>query len=183
MAEDQDRPAPDALLAEARKEGRGRLKIFLGAYPGVGKTYAMLMPRANGARKASTSWWASPRRTAASKRNGCCAASTRSRAARSSTGAASSARWTWTPSSPASRRWCWSTSTPTPTCRAAPRKALPGCRGTAGRRHRRLHHLNVQHIESLNDVVARISRVRVRETLPDHALEAPTTSRSSTCAG
>jgi two-component system sensor histidine kinase KdpD len=37
-----DRPQPDALLAEARKEGRGRLKIFIGAAPGVGKTYAML---------------------------------------------------------------------------------------------------------------------------------------------
>src|SRR5262249_54041837 len=32
----------DALLALARKEGRGHLKIFLGAAPGVGKTYAML---------------------------------------------------------------------------------------------------------------------------------------------
>ena len=31
--------------------------------------------------------------------------------------------------------------------------------------------LNVQHIESLNDVVERISRVRVRETLPDKVLE------------
>ena len=38
------RPSPDALLAEARREGgrRGRLKIFLGAAPGVGKTYEML---------------------------------------------------------------------------------------------------------------------------------------------
>jgi K+-sensing histidine kinase KdpD len=27
---------------QAEKEGRGRLKIFLGAAPGVGKTYAML---------------------------------------------------------------------------------------------------------------------------------------------
>lgn len=42
MAEDENRPSPDALLAEARREGRGRLKIFLGAAPGVGKTYAML---------------------------------------------------------------------------------------------------------------------------------------------
>ena len=42
MAQQDDRPAPDALLAEARKEGRGKLKVFLGAYPGVGKTYAML---------------------------------------------------------------------------------------------------------------------------------------------
>ncbi len=39
---DDARPSPDALLAEAKKEARGRLKIFLGAAPGVGKTYAML---------------------------------------------------------------------------------------------------------------------------------------------
>ena len=37
-----DRPNPDALLAAAQKENRGRLKIFFGAAPGVGKTYAML---------------------------------------------------------------------------------------------------------------------------------------------
>jgi two-component system, OmpR family, sensor histidine kinase KdpD len=36
------RPSPDALLREAEKSQRGRLKIFLGAAPGVGKTYAML---------------------------------------------------------------------------------------------------------------------------------------------
>src|SRR6202166_2079495 len=36
------RSSPDALLALAKKEGRGHLKIFLGAAPGVGKTYAML---------------------------------------------------------------------------------------------------------------------------------------------
>src|SRR5512138_2291019 len=43
---DQDnRPSPEALLAEARREARGgtgRLKIFVGAAPGVGKTYEML---------------------------------------------------------------------------------------------------------------------------------------------
>ncbi|WP_147474570.1 sensor histidine kinase, partial [Pseudomonas savastanoi] len=32
----------DALLAQLPREGRGRLKVFLGAAPGVGKTYAML---------------------------------------------------------------------------------------------------------------------------------------------
>jgi two-component system sensor histidine kinase KdpD len=37
-----DRPSPEALLEQAKKEGRGRLKIFLGAAPGVGKTYEML---------------------------------------------------------------------------------------------------------------------------------------------
>jgi len=40
------RPDPDALLArlqaEAAKQARGKLKIFFGAAPGVGKTYAML---------------------------------------------------------------------------------------------------------------------------------------------
>jgi len=37
------RPDPDALLALAGKEGRGKLKVFLGAAPGVGKTFAMLL--------------------------------------------------------------------------------------------------------------------------------------------
>jgi len=32
----------DALLDDVPREGRGRLKVFLGAAPGVGKTYAML---------------------------------------------------------------------------------------------------------------------------------------------
>lgn len=36
------RPSPDALLEEAGRSERGRLKIFLGAAPGVGKTYEML---------------------------------------------------------------------------------------------------------------------------------------------
>jgi two-component system sensor histidine kinase KdpD len=38
------RPSPDALLEQARREDSraGRLKIFLGAAPGVGKTYEML---------------------------------------------------------------------------------------------------------------------------------------------
>ncbi len=38
----EGRPSPDALLKAAQRDGRGRLKIFLGAAPGVGKTYAML---------------------------------------------------------------------------------------------------------------------------------------------
>ena len=40
----EHRPSPEALLAAARREdGRvGKLKIFVGAAPGVGKTYEML---------------------------------------------------------------------------------------------------------------------------------------------
>src|ERR1700748_117523 len=36
------RPSPDALLREVEKSQRGRLKIFMGAAPGVGKTFEML---------------------------------------------------------------------------------------------------------------------------------------------
>ncbi|KQN09441.1 histidine kinase [Sphingobium sp. Leaf26] len=39
---DPDRRDPEAFLRVAAQEGRGRLKIFLGAAPGVGKTYEML---------------------------------------------------------------------------------------------------------------------------------------------
>src|ERR1700690_4508716 len=43
---DGDRPNPDALLSSLQREEaarqRGRLKVFLGMSPGVGKTYAML---------------------------------------------------------------------------------------------------------------------------------------------
>lgn len=41
--DDEKRPSPEALLEKAAQETRGRLKIFLGAAPGVGKTYEMLM--------------------------------------------------------------------------------------------------------------------------------------------
>lgn len=37
-----ERPSPESLLQQAAAERRGRLKVFLGAAPGVGKTYAML---------------------------------------------------------------------------------------------------------------------------------------------
>jgi two-component system sensor histidine kinase KdpD len=43
---ENDRPNPDALLAaiqnDAARKKRGRLKVFLGMCPGVGKTFAML---------------------------------------------------------------------------------------------------------------------------------------------
>lgn len=39
---DDRRPDPDALALAAAREGKGRLKIFLGMAPGVGKTWEML---------------------------------------------------------------------------------------------------------------------------------------------
>lgn len=38
----EDRPDPEALLALGREGHRGRLKVYLGAAPGVGKTFAIL---------------------------------------------------------------------------------------------------------------------------------------------
>src|SRR6476660_8908780 len=40
--EAEQRPSPDALLRQLGSETHGRLKIFLGAAPGVGKTFEML---------------------------------------------------------------------------------------------------------------------------------------------
>lgn len=46
MRDDERRPSPEEMLelarAEEEREGRGKLKIFLGYAPGVGKTFAML---------------------------------------------------------------------------------------------------------------------------------------------
>ncbi|TAJ70192.1 MAG: sensor histidine kinase KdpD [Phenylobacterium sp.] len=50
--EEPRRPDPEALLAAANKARRGRLKVFLGMAPGVGKTYEML--RAARRRKADS---------------------------------------------------------------------------------------------------------------------------------
>jgi two-component system sensor histidine kinase KdpD len=38
----EGRPSPESFLLEAEKENRGRFKLFIGAAPGVGKTYEML---------------------------------------------------------------------------------------------------------------------------------------------
>lgn len=37
-----ERPKADQLLAQLKEEGRPRLRVYIGAAPGVGKTYAML---------------------------------------------------------------------------------------------------------------------------------------------
>lgn len=42
MDAEDHRPDPDALIKEAAREHRGRLRVFLGAAPGVGKTWEML---------------------------------------------------------------------------------------------------------------------------------------------
>ena len=88
------------------------------------------------------------------------------------TRAACSRRWTSTPCWRAARSSCSSTSSPTPT--------RPGSRHP--KRYLDVEELldagidvyttlNIQHVESLNDVVAQITRIRVRETVPDSILD------------
>ena len=93
--------------------------------------------------------------------------------ARSSTAGAPSTRWTSTPSCAAAPSSCWSTSSPTPTSRGRATRS-------AGRTSRSswrpgidvISTVNVQHLESLNDVVERITGIHQRETVPDHAVRA-----------
>jgi two-component system sensor histidine kinase KdpD len=166
------RPSPDALLDAASKEHRGRLKIFLGAAPGVGKTYEMLQVarsrRAEGVdvvigivethgRKETGALVAGlemvPRRTVEYK----------GRALEEMDIDAVLAR--------------------------RPKLVLVdelAHTNAPGSRHPKRYldveeliaagidvdtTLNIQHVESLNDVVAQITRIRVRETVPDSVLD------------
>ena len=168
------RPSPDALLVEAQREdkSRGRLKVFLGAAPGVGKTYEMLLSaKAKLAEGADVvvgvveTHGRAETEVAAERFRGSSAREDQlSRPYRST-------RWTWMPSSSAARRSRLSTNSPTPT--------RPGSRHP--KRYLDVEDLlaagidvyttlNIQHVESLNDVVAQITRIRVRETVPDLVL-------------
>ena len=81
-------------------------------------------------------------------------------------------RWISTRFWRAGRTSCSSTSSRTPTRRAA---AIPSAIWTSRNCSRPgidvYTTLNIQHVESLNDVVAQITRIRVRETVPDSILD------------
>jgi two-component system sensor histidine kinase KdpD len=172
MAEDESRPAPEALLEEARKEGRGRLKIFLGAYPGVGKTYAMLQAaqerRREGVDVVVGVVETHGRAETEALLRGLKVLPRRRLLYRGRVFAEMDLD-----------ALLW----------RKPQLAIVdelAHTNVEGSRHVKRHQdveellaagidifttLNVQHIESLNDVVERISRVRVRETVPDNVLE------------
>ena len=125
--------------------------------------------RASASARASTSWSASSRRTAAPRPRRCSTGLEILPApARSTTAARRSRSSTSTPPRAQARSSSSSTSSRTPT--------RPGCRHP--KRWQDVEELldagidvyttlNVQHLESLNDVVAQITGVRVRETVPD----------------
>lgn len=168
------RPDPDALLRALRRQddARGRLKVFLGAAPGVGKTYEMLIQAAR-------------RRDAGEdvvigviETHG--RAETEQRVAgfeiipRRAFGHRGQTLHEMDLDAIIARR---------PALVLIDELAhsnAPGCRHD--KRWQDVEEvlnagidvystLNVQHLESLNDVVASFARLRVRETLPDRVLD------------
>ena len=172
MSTTPDRPPPEAFLAAAKAEGRGRLKVFLGAAPGVGKTYEMLQDAAGRLRagedvvvglvethgRAETEALVSPFEVLP----------------RSLIAYGGRTLGELDVDALLARR---------------PKLALVdefAHTNAPGARHPKRYldveelldagidvftTLNVQHIESLNDVVASFTKVRVRETVPDRTLE------------
>ena len=172
MAEEASRPTPEALLEEAKKEGRGRLKIFLGAYPGVGKTYAMLQAAQERRRQGIDVV------VGVVETHG-----------RAETEAPLRGLEVLPRRRLMYRGRIFAEMDLDALLWRKPQLAIVdelAHTNVEGSRHVKRHQdveellaagidvfttLNVQHIESLNDVVERISRVRVRETLPDKVLE------------
>ncbi len=166
------RPSPEALLRAAAREKRGRLKIFLGAAPGVGKTFEMLREGAE--------------RLAAGVDVTIAVVETHGRQDTERLAAP-------LPTIPRRRiehrGHVLEEMDLDAVLARAPRLALVdelAHTNAEGCRHAKrwqdveelldagidvLTTLNVQHVESLNDVVASFTRVRVRETVPDHVLE------------
>src|SRR6476620_2896718 len=170
----EKRPSPDALLEAARRESdsAGRLKIFVGAAPGVGKTYEMLQS-AHARKKAGADVVVGVVETHG----------------RAETEALLQGLEVL-PRKPVSYR--------DQTLEEMDLDALIARRpqialvdelahtNVPGSRHPKRYldveellsrgidvytAVNVQHIESLNDVVAQITHVRVRETVPDRVFD------------
>ena len=174
--QNERRPDPDALLARVKEEEarqtRGKLKVFLGAAPGVGKTYAML--EAAHARRAEgmdvVAGWVDTHGRAETEAllQGLEILARRpieyrgtilpefdldaALARRPALILVDELAHTNAPGSRHAKRW-------------------QDVQELLDARINVYTSLNVQHLESLNDVVAQITTVRVRETLPDSVLE------------
>ncbi|WP_088347607.1 MULTISPECIES: sensor histidine kinase KdpD [Rhodomicrobium] len=172
MTESDDRPTPEALLEEVNRERRGKLKIFLGAFPGVGKTYAMLQA----AQVHLTDGLDVV--VGVVETHG-----------RVETEALLRGLEIVPRQQIHYRTRYFGEMDVEAVIKRKPRIALVdelAHTNIPGSRHEKRYQdvedllaagidvyttLNIQHIESLNDVVARISRIQVRETLPDKVLE------------
>ena len=176
MAVEPRRPDPDALAAAAIREGRPSLKIFLGAAPGVGKTFEMLT-QARRRREAGLDVVAGiiethGRQETEQQIGGLPVLPRRPIAYTGPNGTQTIDEFDL--DGALARR---------PALLLVDELAHTN---VAGSRHRKRWEdvtellaagipvwatLNVQHLESLNDAVARITGIRVTETLPDSVLE------------
>jgi two-component system sensor histidine kinase KdpD len=166
------RPSPDELLKAAQREDRGRLKIFLGAAPGVGKTFEMLLTAQ------------ARQREGVDLVVGVVETHGRAETEQLLSGLEVIPR----------RRVDYRGITLDEMDLDAVLARRPKLvlvdelahTNAAGSRHPKRYldveellsagidvftTLNIQHVESLNDVVARITRIRVRETVPDSILD------------
>src|SRR5205823_4644971 len=166
------RPDPDALLRAAAQEGLGKLKIFLGAAPGVGKTYEMLSEGAAGKREGVEVGVGVVETHGRAETE----ALTRGHEIVARRAVAYDGRTLHEMDIDA-------------IIARAPRLVLVdelAHTNATGSRHPKRYQdveellaagidvystMNVQHVESLNDIVARITRIRVRETVPDSVVD------------
>lgn len=176
MPQHSIRPDPDALLkwvqTEEERRGEGRLKIYFGYAPGVGKTYTMLE---------------TARRLADEGMDvvaGCVETHGRAETARLLEGLAQiSPRQAWHRGALLNEFDLDAALARTPRILLLDELAHTNAPGS---RHPKRWHdvldlldagievhttLNVQHVDSLGDVVTRITGVQVRETVPDAILE------------
>src|SRR5262249_692409 len=172
MAERDGRPSPEALLAAAKQEDRGRLKIFLGAAPGVGKTYEMLLA-AQGRRRDGVDVVVGIVETHGRRETEMLLQGLETMQRRQ-------VDYKSQPLSEMDRDAI---------LQRRPKLVLVdelAHTNAPGSRHPKRYldveeliaagidvftTLNIQHVESLNDVVAKITRIRVRETVPDSILD------------
>jgi two-component system sensor histidine kinase KdpD len=172
VADDPDRPHPETLLSELKKAKRGRLKIFLGAAPGVGKTYAML-EAAQRRRKESVNLLVGVLETHG----------------RAETELLLDGLDVLPRKQIVYRDRIFYEMDIDGILKRRPRLVIVdelAHTNVPGSRHVKRYQdvqeildvgidvyttLNIQHLESLNDIIARIARVRVRETVPDGVLD------------
>ena len=159
---------PEALLERLKEHDRARLRIYIGAAPGVGKTYAMLQ-EAHALKARGVDVVAGSSRPTADRTPRPRSATSRlCHGAGSTTKARRSKKWTSRPSSRGIRRSASWTNSRT--------RTFPGSRNP--KRYQDvveildagiavLTAVNIQHLETLNDAVAKVTGVRVRETVPD----------------
>ena len=158
----------------AAQDGRGQLRVYLGSAAGVGKTFAMLSEghrRQERGTDVVVGVRGDPRPGAhcrPARRPG-----DRAPARGSPTATPRSRRWTSTPCSPGHRRSLWSTSSRTPTCRdRGNEKRWQDVEELLDAGIDVISTVNIQHLESLNDVVEKITGVPQRETIPDAVVRA-----------